>query len=308
VAGDLRFLQVTAGDDHTCGVSTENKVYCWGRNLEGQLGDGTVESRGGPVQVTSTRQFREVRVGVQHTCALTLSDLAFCWGRNVEGELGDGSSSDFLSHPVAVAGGLRWRQLTTNWAHSCGVTRVNRAYCWGDDNWHGALGDGSTRIRRTPTPVATGIQFLQIETGRAHTCAVNIGFRAYCWGDNVNRQLGDGTRTNRLTPTPVADTRRFDLISAGYDHSCAIARTTGKGVCWGAGYVGQLGNGTTFPRRLPTPVAGDLVFRQIDAGYYFSCGVTVDSRAYCWGNNNAGALGDGTTTSRLVPTPVAEPT
>jgi alpha-tubulin suppressor-like RCC1 family protein len=93
-------------------------------------------------------------------------------------------------------------------------------------------------------------------------------------------------------------------VSASADFTCAVTRT-GQGVCWGKGSSGQLGNGTTWRRALPTPVSGGLVFKNISAGGAYSCGVTTSARAYCWGLNFWGNLGDGTQTTRLTPTPVA---
>ncbi|HEY7613055.1 MAG TPA: hypothetical protein VH764_08665, partial [Gemmatimonadales bacterium] len=126
VQGGLRFRHVSAGDRFTCGITTDDRAYCWGRNVEGQLGDGTETIRFRPVPVAGGRRFRQVRAGASHTCAITPADVAFCWG---SGALGDGAIAQH-STPVRVAGGLRWRLLSVD-LHTCGVTTDDRAYCWG---------------------------------------------------------------------------------------------------------------------------------------------------------------------------------
>ena len=310
VVGGLRFRSVSAGDRHTCGVTTENRAYCWGRGSEGQLGDGKlIWSNPSPVAVAGTRRFREVSVGGEHTCGITVTDLALCWGANYRGELGDGTTSNRAS-PVRVLGGLTWRQLSAGASHNCGLTTTGRAYCWGQ-NSNGQAGNGSTAARiLKPAAVSGGLSFRQIAAGFNHSCAVtSTDYRAYCWGTNGGA-LGDGTTTNRLTPTAVADTRRFDHVSAGIGHTCGVTRTA-RGVCWGTNGNGQLGNGTTYRRATPTPVAGSLVFAQVSAGFGFSCAVTTESRAYCWGTNYSGQIGDGAGTSKsqyLVPNEVVQPT
>ena len=307
VVGGLRFRSVSTGDEHSCGVTTDNRVYCWGRNTEGQLGDGTQNGSATPVAVAGTRRFREVTAGGAHTCAITTTDLAFCWGYNKSGQLGIGTTTDQLT-PARVLGGLLWRQLSAGAIHTCGRTTADRAYCWGN-NTKGELGNGSTTPRLKPAAVSSGLQFRQIDAGFNHTCAVtSSGYRAYCWGGNDVGGIGDGTRTTRLTPTPVVDTRRYDQVSAGGFHTCGVLRTSGKGMCWGAGVAGQLGNGTRFRRATPTPVSGSLLLAQISAGFGSTCAVTTGSRAYCWGDNFPGQLGDGTTDSHLAPTAVAPPT
>jgi alpha-tubulin suppressor-like RCC1 family protein len=94
---------------------------------------------------------------------------------------------------VAVAGELSYNQLVSG-GHTCGVTTLNKAYCWGY-NFTGALGDGSETNRLTPTAVLGGLLFDGVTPGDYHTCGVTTTGRAYCWGHNAYGQLGNGTRT-----------------------------------------------------------------------------------------------------------------
>jgi alpha-tubulin suppressor-like RCC1 family protein len=304
VLGGLRFDHVSAGGRSTCGITTDDRAYCWGRNINGQLGDGTQIMRLTPVAVAGGRRFRQVSAGNGHTCAITPSDVAFCWGNNAKGQVGDGTTTQRLT-PVRVAGGLSWRQLSGDFFHTCGVTTGYRAYCWGN-NFDGRLGDGTTTRRLKPVAVSGGLLFRQVDAGFHHTCAVRTtDDRAYCWGDNSYGALGDGTTTGRLKPVAVLGTRHFDHVSAGDNHTCGVT-LAGRGFCWGVNLVGQLGDGTTTQRLKPTPLGVDLTLAQVSASAGFSCGVAIDHRAYCWGHNYAGQLGDGTDAQHL-PVPVAGP-
>ena len=93
VIGDRRWSQVSAGAGQTCGVTTENRPYCWGNNPDGRLGDGTTTRRLQPTAVAGGLFFRQIDAGFQHTCAVrTPGDRAYCWGSNDNGALGDGTT------------------------------------------------------------------------------------------------------------------------------------------------------------------------------------------------------------------------
>jgi alpha-tubulin suppressor-like RCC1 family protein len=358
-AGALSFLQVSAGANHTCGITTLNQAYCWGVNFTGELGNGSFSAgaTARPSAVTGGLHFREVRAGDNFSCGLTTDNRAYCWGTNDQGQLGTGSSSQYSLSPVAVAGGRRFTAINATGWHACALNSDNVAFCWGD-NRSGQLGDGTTTTRRSPVRVAGGLHFLRIQAGVLHTCGLSTDHRAYCWGDNSAAQLGDGTLENRLKPVLVLGGHTFSQLSAGTNNTCGVtldsrgycwgynvngeigdgstvrkrlrpsavagglqfravdpggAHTCGvtldrKTYCWGIEFDGQLGNGADFGvQRSPGLVAGGLSFSAINTGTYHSCGVTTGSRAYCWGQNESGQLGDGTTTSRSVPTAVLGP-
>src|SRR5947207_2735517 len=116
---------------------------------------------------------------------------------------------------------------------------------------------------------------------------------------------------NRLTAAAAASPGTVEfvatgasvVVAAGGAHTCDL-NASGQASCWGDNSFGELGDGTTSTRLVPTPVAGGLTFAALSAGGSHTCGVTASGAAYCWGLNNNGQLGDGTTTDRLVPTAV----
>jgi alpha-tubulin suppressor-like RCC1 family protein len=150
VGGGLHWRWLSPGAYHTCGVTTDDRAYCWGRNAEGQLGIGGSTAQSRPVAVVGGLLFEQIESGHFHTCAVTTTHRAYCWGHNFEAELGNGRSSNPRATPVAVAGGLRFNQVSAAQTHSCGVTTAGRGFCWGS-NPRGELGDGTRTSRLTPT-------------------------------------------------------------------------------------------------------------------------------------------------------------
>ena len=197
--------------------------------------------------------------------------------------------------------------LATGFDHTCALTEAGGVFCWGL-NSAGSLGDGTLVRRLTPVPVQ-GLErgIVAVTVGRSHSCALGAGGAVWCWGANSSGQLGDGTTERRMTPTRVVGLPPggASAITANEHHTCALAAADGTAWCWGHNWAGQIGDGTTEDRLVPTPVEGlgrDL--RTISAGYYHTCALGGNGRAFCWGFNSFGQLGDGTTTRRLTPVPV----
>jgi alpha-tubulin suppressor-like RCC1 family protein len=296
-AAALSFSQLSGGGNHTCGVTADHRVYCWGFNAFGQLGDGSTTQRLRPVLVSGELSFRQVSAGGNQTCGVTTTNRAYCWGQGEAGALGNGATSDH-STPVLVAGGHLFRTVESGDAHTCGITvGDNRAYCWGFND-RGVLGDGTATRKLSPVAVSGGRQFSEVSAGETHTCGVTTADKAFCWGSDSVGQLGNNHQALfQTTPFAVSGTRLFDQISAGSSFTCAV--TTGhRAFCWGSGKKGQIGDGNPFQRNTPRAVTGGLLFDRVTAGEAHACGETTDNRAYCWGS---GGLGNATTSTSLVP-------
>lgn len=262
VLGGLRFRHIETGEYHTCGVTDpDRKVYCWGDNRFGQLGDGTKRMRTTPVPVFGGRVFLRVSPGGYHTCALTPTNQTYCWGNNQFGQLGSGNLSVPLrTRPVLVAGGRSFRQVDGGRYHTCAVTTGFQAFCWGSGG-QGQVGQGlAVLINFRPVVVQGGISFLRVTAGSFHSCGETTDHRPYCWGENAYGELGDGTTVQRLTPVRVAGGLTFGQMSAstgGGIHTCG-KRGNGKAYCWGAGFAGELGDGTTDEHHSPVAVVDPL--------------------------------------------------
>ncbi len=299
---DGRLVMVDAGRGHSCAVALDGRAFCWGRNEEGQLGDGTVAERRTPTPVAGGLTFAAISTGDFHTCGLTTTGQAYCWGLNQFGGLGDGSQSRRLT-PVPVSGGHIFASISAGGQNTCAITGDDVAYCWGA-GFFGANGNGTQTNALTPVTVSGGHSFASITAGSQYACGVTTAGGGFCWGNNNSGRLGNGTTGNRLTPAAIAGDLTFSSLSTGGAHACGVT-TSGEGYCWGGGGQGRLGNGSVATFLTPQLVSGSIAFAQISAGGLHTCGVAVNGTGYCWGGNIDGSLGTGSQLSRSTPGVVA---
>jgi alpha-tubulin suppressor-like RCC1 family protein len=218
---------VSAGDQFTCGLTTDGVPFCWGLNLNGQLGlgtdtgpelcftgDGDNACSMKPARVRGGLIFSRLGTGSSHACGLTRDGTAYCWGASFAGQLGRGTSTGEELKPARVAGSLVFGSLDIGGFHSCGVTTDRAAWCWGS-NLSGELGTGSaagpetcpelaTPCATRPVRAASGLVFRDVVPGSgSHTCGLTMARRIYCWGANGEGQLGDGTTRSSAKPRRV---------------------------------------------------------------------------------------------------------
>jgi len=113
------------------------------------------------------------------------------------------------------------------------------------------------------------------------TCVISTARTVYCWGKGP---LGDGTTESRETPTRVVGLQSgVQEISAGLDHTCALTNT-GAVFCWGSNRMGQIGDGTTEDRLVPTRVQG-IISGAISLAAHGdrTCVATAARNVKCWG-------------------------
>jgi alpha-tubulin suppressor-like RCC1 family protein len=319
ITGSSRFRQISSGRSHTCGLTGDGLIYCWGLNNHGQLGNGSI---GGdshvPVQVSTSQvsgetYFIEVSAGEDYTCAITSEGVLYCWGEDTGGKLGDGGTETDQAEPVAVdtttiTGETYFRSISAGWTHTCGITATGKVYCWGSDA-DGALGDGGGAANAlSPSPLdTTGISgeksFIKVQNGYGFSCGITSDRVTYCWGFNQSGQLGNGTTTPAYSPVALDNSTLpsnavlKDLV-LGDSHACAMT-DAGLTYCWGNDTDGQLGDGgTSADKSSPSAVDTSNVslperFVDLSAGQNTFCGLTNRGKLYCWGIDDDYELGNG---------------
>jgi alpha-tubulin suppressor-like RCC1 family protein len=337
LGGGLKFVSISVGWRHACGITTNGSAYCWGYAAYAQLGDGSyaLQSPLDPVAVAGGITFKSISAGDSHTCGVAMDGAAYCWGFNQYGELGNGSvqgdgclsDNVVCNRPQKVVGNLSFASVSAGSPVTCGLTTAGSAYCWGQNAW-GGLGAGTTTgpeqcggwladCSTRPVAVAGGRSFTAIAAMSYAACGLSTDRLMYCWGiDN----LGVGPTSDdcfpftvgecSTVPRPIGGGWQFTTLSAAYGQACATT-ANGAAYCWGSKCTTCISGGAPYDNGwefVPAPslVPGGLNFAMVSAGpTSHSCGVTVQGELYCWGDNSAGQLGNGNRTSSFVPVKVS---
>jgi alpha-tubulin suppressor-like RCC1 family protein len=275
VSTDVKLQAIGPGGGHTCGVSNGDIGYCWGGNWHGQLGVGDRDGDAAapccyrvPKPIRTELRFRTAVAGGISSCAVAVGRKAYCWGSPQEGRLGTGADdaankSADKTTPTAVVGNALFQTVLPRAWHTCGLSSMNGALCWG--------GDMFQMKSAVPERVSIPGELSVVTTGHFHDCALTGDGTAYCWGTNTDGELGDGSTHEAAAPLRAATPRRFRSIAAGgsmdisrpgrpgevptWGFTCAVTADDGSILCWGDNRHGALGNGSTERALTPTPIA-----------------------------------------------------
>ena len=277
--------EFSGGQAHTCYISSDGKVKCWGLNLYGQLGLGDTLNRSdeGGESITSLAEVdlgtghtaKKVVAGYYHTCAILDDDSVKCWGDNDVGQLGLGDTNNRGDDANEMGDNLPTVDLGTGRSaldlsigrnFTCALLDNSTVKCWGD-NFLGMLGRGDTnQVGDLPNQMGDNLAPIDLGTGRTakfiasrgiHACAILDNDSLKCWGANSNGGLGLDDTNNRgdnggemgdaLPAIDLGSGRSAVKVSMGNGSTCALL-DNGTVKCWGYNLYGQLGIGDISDR------------------------------------------------------------
>ena len=206
IAGLSGVTRIAAGYDDSFAIEGQGAVggrlWAWGNNASGQLGDGTHLSRKAPVEVSALSNVIAIAGGDTMGIAATADGAVWTWGYNGTGQLGDNSTSDWLT-PVQVPTLTGAVAVAAGRLHATAITDDGHVWTWGNEGWH-QLGEVNGVDRHYPLFVAGLLGDLALSAGPLHTMVVEPGGGVKAWGSNGWNELGDGTTIPRDQPMPVS--------------------------------------------------------------------------------------------------------
>ena len=299
----------SAGGSHTTAIKSDGTLWAWGRNIYGQLGDGTTTWRSVPTQEdTNATNWSSVSAGGAHTTAIRSDGTLWEWGDNWHEDMEeDGETTNRLIPAQEPTLSTDWSSVSAGDSYDITAIKSDGTlWAWGD-NYDGQLGDGTTTWRSVPTQEITEkSDWISVNLGWRLTTAIKTDGTLWAWGNNYIGQLGDGTIVNKPVPTQeINGATDWTSISAGDIHSTAI-KSDGTLWAWGSNNRGRLGDGTMTSRPVPTREDTNATnWSSVSAGGAHSTAIKSDGTLWAWGNNDSGQLGDGTTEDKWVPTHTA---
>lgn len=311
--------RVWLGRSHGCALEKNAGLSCWGKNDEGQLGDGTKQDRRFATRAASRDRPDALAIGPHHTCGL-FGGAVRCWGLEPPSDLppsgftaiavgGDVTCAIHPNGPRCWSPDFFKKGPAKNWLDTPGLAGARLlgggpsflcaafdapkvVRCWGGAAWEPPHAE-----------LLKGLDVVSLTTGAGHACAVVADGTAMCWGQNDEGQVGDGTKTLAKIPVQVVGLAGAASVHAGLKHTCARIKN-GTVACWGDNHHYQLANGTTESSSTPRAMFALTGVQEVAVGGDNSCVRLTDGLVKCWGANDVGQLGDGSTFDNSVPMPI----
>ncbi|BDR52684.1 hypothetical protein KIM372_05910 [Bombiscardovia nodaiensis] len=311
----IQFSQISVGWYHTLGLGSDGRIYAWGRNDAGQLGDNTTDNHVVPMVVKNTPtgvKYRQVVAGPNTSFALGSDNRWYAWGANTSGQLGNGNTTNQLT-PVAIsmpAGVNTYTQVSPGENHTLALGDDGTAYAWGS-NTSGQLGNNTTVNSLSPVKVqipAGVFHFTSLSAGSSHSIAIGDNGLAYAWGSNQYGQLGSVLITvgdKSLVPVEVqlpVGVSKFKQATASANWSISIG-DNGRIITWGYNTQNQLGNGNANNQALPAEalLPTGLTFTTVTPKANSVMTIANNGSIYAWGMNTSGQLGNSNQTNQPNP-------
>ena len=313
---------------------SSGKLYSWGENYSGQLGNGTTENSSMPVCISDIEEsplkgknIVNVYVDFSTMIAKDSDGKLYSWGYNGSGQLGDGTTNE-SNIPICISNiensPLNGKNIVD--VHNYGSTIIakdsnGKLYTWGENDY-GQLGNGTGTTENSSMPICIsdiensplkGKNIVNIYWYDSAIIAKDSDGKLYSWGRNNFGQLGNETTENSSMPICISDMENSplngkDIVDVYADYTMIAKDSDGKLYTWGWNRKGQLGNGTTENSSMPICISNiensplkEKKIVNIYTGDDTIIAKDSEGKLYSWGSNGYGQLGDGTTTNSNIP-------
>lgn len=269
---NAQFKTIGGGTNHSFLIKPDGTFWAWGKNTEGQLGDGTNEPKSIPTLINGITDVASASAGLGHTLILKKDQTVWATGLNDYGQLGDGTDVN-KSIPIQVPNLTGITSIATGKDYSLALMKDGTVKAWGNNNG-GQLGDGTTVYRTSPVSVSGLTGIVAIAAGQSENLALKADGTVWVWGERNNRAV------------QVADIAGVIAVETGDSYSLVL-KFDGTVWAWGDNSKGQLGNNSTNYSTFPVQISGLNNIISIRDGV----ALKSDGTVWTWGSNEFGQLG-----------------
>ena len=292
----------------TVTVTPSTRLYSWGRNTNGSLGQNDVVFRSSPTQVGVATNWSQVSSGINNIMAIKTDGTLWAWGGNGQGHLGLNDAVS-RSSPVQVGVATNWSLVHTG-NYSVMATKTNGTlWLWGRNNY-GQLGLNDQVSRSSPVQVGSGTNWSLVNIGLYAAIATKTDGTLWTWGSNNFGQLGinNNSAAVRSSPTQIGSNTTWNRISS--NHTILATKTDGTLWAWGWNARGQLGHNDRVNKSSPTQVGVATNWNRVSNGVGGTGNIATktDGTLWAWGSNFGAELGLNDTVYRSSPTQVGSGT
>jgi alpha-tubulin suppressor-like RCC1 family protein len=283
------FAASEASQSTYAAIKQNGRLYAWGSNTYGELGDGTTTASYVPKLVDSSTDWKSATCGNNHTAAIKTDGSLWAWGLNSSGQLGD-STTLTKTVPTRIGTATDWAHVAAGANSTYALKADGSLWAWGS-NGGGRLGDGTTSTRISPIRIGLANDWVEVDGGNDHAMARKQNGTLWIWGTNDSGQIGDGTTNNVLQPMQVMPGEVWQSFCAGRKCSMAV-RENGTLWAWGLNFRGQLGDQTMTNRLSPMQVGAETDWKSAACSDH-SIGIKQDKQMFSWGADVDGEMGNG---------------
>jgi alpha-tubulin suppressor-like RCC1 family protein len=307
------FKRVEAGALHSCALTEQDELWCWGHQ------DQIMKASSTAVSIMPGMAWRDIALGTDHTCGIVGNDV-YCWGSNDKDQCGPGGSVVLtpmkITFPSTVPADLVPKRVFAGEQMSCALmtepaAAAGKLVCWGANTGRRIMDAGDAPLDPTPLP---GDAWTDAAISTQIMCGVENG-TATCWGTSSEGGGGGGQWRSIDSPATresIGAADAIDLAFSAHDSEptteFGCMRRGGDILCWGDAPFGEVGRGI----RTAAPTA--VTVKKLDSdekwlGVWTGTSHTCARNAkhfYCWGANESGQI-DGVSRRGLAPPCIDDP-
>jgi alpha-tubulin suppressor-like RCC1 family protein len=200
-----RPVYIFTGSNSSYYIDGLGRLWAWGYNEYGQLGDGTTQNRTKPIKVMDN--VASVSSGYSRTAVIKKDGSLWLWGYNEYGQLGDGTTNDSMQ-PIMVMDEVK--AVSAHVYYTMAVKTDGSLWVWGWDGHYRKIGEEEKTIITQPTKMMDNVK--SVSAGGSHVLALKEDGTLWTWG-NYEFALKDSAAAYQNQPVQVME--NVTAISTG---------------------------------------------------------------------------------------------